>query len=174
MNCPNCGKEILDEDATFCTECGKTLETQTKSSDLVLAAAILTIIAAAFSAGFGYIAIQQYNYLAVIYFPYYYNLQVPPEFLGFLIFGIPSIIASAFAIAGAIFMLKRKFIIVSMLGVILPLVSVVVTYVTIVKNDLLDSMIGFGLDAMLFAEIVIIIFAVVSAILVFKSRDEFA
>ena len=169
MDCPNCGEEILDEEATFCTKCGTPLETQPKSSDLVLAAAILTIIAAAFTAGMGYGAIYQYNYWSTSLTP-----PIPPEVLGFLIFGIPSIIASAFAIAGAIFMLKRKYIILSMLGVILPLVSVVVTYVTIYQNELITPMTGLGFTGtLLLSQISIIIFSILSAILVYKSKDEF-
>ena len=174
LNCPNCGKEILDEDATFCPKCGNTLETQSKGSDLVLAAAILTIIGAAFSAGLGYIAIYRYNYLVFTYFPSQ-GIPVPPEVLGFLIFGIPSIIASAFAIAGATFMLKRKFITLSMLGIILQLVSVVVTYITIYQNNLLDPITALGFTGtLLLSQISIIIFSILSTILVYKSRDEFA
>lgn len=173
MNCPNCGEEILDEDATFCTKCGSSLETQTKSSDMVLAAAILTIIAAALSAGFGCVAIYYYDYLVGTYFPSQ-GLPVAPEVLGFLIFAIPSIIASAFAIAGATFMLKRKYIILSMLGVILPLVSVIVTFVTIYQNDLLTPITGLGfIDTLLLSEIALIIFSILGAIILYKSRDEF-
>lgn len=173
MNCPNCGKEILYEDATFCPKCGESLapedEIQQKRTDLVLAAAILTIIAAAFSAGLGYIALYQYNYWFSIY-----GSSSPPQILGFLIFGIVDIIASAFAIAGATFMLKRKFIILSMLGVILLLVSAVVTYITIDQNDLLEPMTALGFtDTMLFSEVSIIIFAILSGILVLKSKTEF-
>ena len=169
MNCPNCGKEILHEDATFCPYCGYSLELKPKRSDLVLAAGILTIIAAAFTAGLGYSAIYQYNYWFTSLTP-----PLPPEVLGFLIFGIPNIIASAFAIAGAAFMLKRKYIILSMLGVILPLVSVVVTYVTIYQNDLITPMTGLGFTGtLLLSQISIIIFSILSAILVYKSKDEF-
>jgi len=174
LNCPNCGKEILDEDASFCPKCGESLEPademQQKRADLVLASAILTIIAAAFSAGLGYIALYQYNYWFSIY-----GSSSPPQILGFLIFGIVNIVASAFAIAGAAFMLKRKFIILSMLGVILLLVSAFVTYITIYQNDLLEPITVLGFTGTIFlSEISMIIFSILSGILVFKSRDEFA
>ena len=162
MKCPNCDKEILDEDATFCPKCGNPLETQSKRSDLVLAAAILTIIAAAFSAGLGYVALYNYNYWVTTY-----GSSAPSQIAGFLIFGIVNIITSAIAIAGATFMLKRKFIILSMLGAILPLVSAIVTYVTVNQYQL-----GFT-ETMLISEISIIIFSILSGILVFKSKDEF-
>jgi hypothetical protein len=167
LNCPNCGEEILGEDATFCPKCGNPLETQSKRSDLVLAAAILTIIAAAFSAGLGYSAIYQYTQYTAYYGP-------EAEFLGFLIFGIPDIIASAVAIAGAILMLKRKFIIFSMLGAIIPLVSTVVTFMTIYLYMSLAARAALFTETMLLSELSIIIFAILSGILVLTSKKEFA
>ncbi|TSA55935.1 zinc ribbon domain-containing protein, partial [bacterium] len=127
MNCPNCGEEILDEDATFCPKCGEPLEPedemQQEGTDLVLAAGIFTIIAATFSSCLGYISIYQYVSLLS-----YYGHDL---LQGFLILGVFGIVASAFGLAGGVFMLKRKRIKVSMLGVILLLASVVVTYITI-------------------------------------------
>lgn len=163
MKCPNCGKEILDEDATFCPKCGSSLEIQSKESkgsDLVLAAAILTIVAAAFSAGLGYGAIDQYTSVV----SYYSSLgsTVPPEYLGYLTVGILTIVAGAVAIAGAILMLKRKLIIISILGAIIPLVTVFAPYIVIEAYQ-------YGI-----VEISIIIFTILSGIFVVTSRKEFA
>jgi len=159
LNCPNCGKEILDEDATFCPKCGKPLEMQQKGSDLVLAAAILTIVAAAFSAGLGYGTIDQYTSAA----SYFSSIgsTLPPEYLRYLIVGILTIIAGAIAIAGAILMLKRKLIIISILGAIIPLVTVFAPYIIAQPYQ-------YGI-----VEISIIIFAILSGIFVVTSRDEF-
>jgi predicted nucleic acid-binding Zn ribbon protein len=111
LNCPNCGKEILDEDATFCPKCGEPLEPedemQQELTDLVLASGILTIISAAFSSGVGYIALYQYMSLLS-----YYGHDL---LQGFLILGVFGIVASAFGLVGGVFMLKRKRIKVSML-----------------------------------------------------------
>ena len=163
MNCPNCGKEILDEDASFCPKCGEPLEPedemQQKRTDLVLAASILSIIAAAFSSGLGYIAIYQY----VSLLSYYGHSLLQ----GFLILGVFGIVASAFGLAGGIFMLKRKRIKVSMLGVILLLVSVFVSYITIQHYQY-----GFT-DILLFSEISILIFSILSGALIFTSKSEF-
>ena len=163
MNCPNCGKEILDEDASFCPKCGESLapedEIQQKRTDLVLAAGMLTIISAAFSSGLGYIAL--YQYISLMSFYGHSLLQ------GFLILGVFGIVASAFGLAGGIFMLKRKLIKVSMLGVILLVVSVVVTYITIQHYQY-----GFT-EIILLSEISIIMFSILSAIFVFTSKDEF-
>ena len=173
MNCPNCDKEILDEDAPFCPKCGKSLtpegeieqnalDVQQKRTDLVLAAAILSIISATFIASLGYIGIYQYNTLLA-----YYGSSMASEFLGFLIFGVIGIIASVFALAGGIFMLKRKRFILSTLGFILPLVSVVSTYITIQQYNY-----GFT-DILLFIEITAFILSIMSGILIFTSKSEF-
>ena len=164
MNCPNCGKEILDEDASFCPKCGESLEpideTKQKRTDLVLAAAILSIIAAAFSAGLGYISVYQYVTLVS-----YYGSSI---LLGFLILGILGIVASAFGLAGGMFMLKRKRFKVSILGVILLLVSVVGNYITLQHYQY-----GFT-EIMLLSQISIIIFSILSGVFIFTSKTEFA
>jgi predicted nucleic acid-binding Zn ribbon protein len=167
LNCPNCGKEIPYEDATFCPKCGEPLtpedEVQQKRTDLVLAAAMLTIIAAAFVASLGYIGIYQYTTLLS-----YYGSAMASELFGFLIFGVDGIIVSAFALAGGIFMLKRKWFIFSMLGAIFPLVSVFVTYISIQHYNY-----GFT-DILLFTEISATIFSIMSILLIFASKPEFA
>jgi predicted nucleic acid-binding Zn ribbon protein len=164
LNCPNCGKEILDEDASFCPKCGEPLapedEIEQNLTDLVLAAGILTIIAAAFSSGLGYIAIYQYTSLLS-----YYGHSL---LQGFLILGVFGIVASAFGLVGGVFMLQRKRIKVSMLGVILLLASVFVTYINIQQYQY-----GFT-DILLFSEIAIFIFSILSGVLVFTSKTEFA
>jgi len=163
LNCPNCGKEILDEDATFCPKCGEPLEPEDEmlqeGTDLVLAAGILTIISAAFSSGLGYITIYQYTSLLS-----YYGHDL---LQGFLILGVFGIVASAFGLAGGVFMLQRKRIKVSMLGIILLLASVFVTYITIQQYQY-----GFT-DILLFSEIAIFIFSILSGVLVFTSKTEF-
>jgi predicted nucleic acid-binding Zn ribbon protein len=161
--CPNCGKEIADEDPVFCPKCGKSLTTedemQQRSTDLVLAAGILSLISAAFSSGLGYIAIYQYISLLS-----YYGNDV---LQGFLIMGAFGIVASAFGLAGGIFMLKRKRIKLSMLGIILLVASVIVNYVIIQYYQY-----GFS-DILLFAEISIFILSIWSGALVFTSKAEF-
>jgi len=170
LSCPNCGKEILDEDSPFCPNCGKSLasdgdsiqnafEVQQKSTDLVLAAAILTIVASAFSAGLGYIGVYQYTSLVA-----YYDSSI---LTGFLILAAVGLTVSAFAIFGGIFMLKRKYIKVSVLGVALLLVSVVANYVTLQHYNY-----GFS-DIIVMSEIAILILSVLSGVFVATSKAEF-
>ena len=166
MICPNCSKEITDEDTFFCPKCGKSLtdeskvgETQSKITDLVLAAGILSLISATFSSGLGYIAIYQYISLL----SYYGNNLLQ----GFLIMGCFGIVASAFGLAGGILMLKRKRIKLSILGITLLVVSVFLNYVIIQYYQY-----GFS-DILLFAEISIFILSIWSGALVFTSKAEF-
>ena len=170
MNCPNCDKEITDEDATFCPKCGKSLapedetqqdsmDMQQKSTDLVLAAGILSLVSAAFSSGLGYIAIYQYMSLLS-----YYGHEL---LQGFLIMGIFGTAAAAFGLAGGIFMLKRNRIKLSMLGIILMVASVFVNYIAIQHYQY-----GFT-DILLFSEITIFVLSILSGALVFSSKTEF-
>ena len=173
MKCPNCSEEISDEEATFCPNCGSPLELQPQPqhSDYVLASAILTLIATVFSVGPVSTGIYQYYYWVSTFG----SSSIPQQVIGFLFFGIFSIVAIAFAIAAVVFILKRKFIIFSMLGAIFPLVSAVVTFVIIYLKELFEplAMLGFT-DTMLFSEVSMSMLAILSAILLFKSRDEFA
>ena len=166
MICPNCGKEITDEDTVFCPKCGKSLtdegeigEIQIKSTDLVLAAGIISVISATFSSGLGYIAIYQYISLL----SYYGNDLLQ----GFLFMGAFGMVASAFGLVGGIFVLKRRRIRLSMLGIILLVVSVFVNYLIIQYYQY-----GFS-DILLFAEISIFILSIWSGALVFTSKAEF-
>lgn len=135
------------------------IDVQQKSTDLVLAAGILTLISAAFSSGLGYIAVYQYMSLLS-----YYGHDV---LQGFLFMGIFGIVASAFGLAGGLFMLKRKRMNFSMLGVILLVASVFANYVIIQYYQY-----GFS-DVLLFSEISTFILSIWSGVLVFSSKAEF-
>jgi hypothetical protein len=141
---------------------------QTPHIDLVSVASVLTIIAAAFSVGLGYNAIYQYTQ----YITFYPDAQA--EFLGLLIFGIPDIIASAIALAGTIFMLKRRSVIFSVLGAIIPVVSAAVTFMTIYLYMSSAAQAALITETVLLAEISIIMFSIISVVLVLKSKSEFA
>lgn len=167
--CPYCDTEIVDEDATFCSNCGKSLasegeqqcepfQVQEKQSDLMLVAAVLTIIAATLSAGLGYIGLYRY-----VSFVDYYDFSI---LLGFLIMAAIDFFVSAFAMAGSIFILKRKRIKFSMIGVALLLVSVVVNYMIIQYYQY-----GFT-DIIVMSEVAILIFSILSGVIV-TTKAEF-
>lgn len=164
LNCPHCGEEVPYEDVRFCPKCGKSLDLQQKRTDLVLAAAMLTIISAAFSAGLGYLAFDRY----IGFFGYNFSVV-----LGFLIVAVISTVVSAFAIAGGIFMLKRKHINFSMLGTILLLVSAVGNYITLQYYRRQYSLQYGFMEIALFSAILILIFSILSGIFITASKAEF-
>lgn len=173
MNCPYCGSEIVDDDATFCPKCGKSLVSedemqnsmiiQQKRGESVLVATMLTIISAIFVASTGYIGVYQYQALLD-----YYGSSLASEFLGFLIFGVVDILCAVFAVVGATFMLKRKRLKISILAVVLLVVSVFVTCITVIQYQY-----GFT-DNLLFSEVSVFLFSILSGILIFTSKAEFA
>jgi hypothetical protein len=163
LNCPNCDKEILAEDTTFCPQCGESLETkkemQQNQTDLVLAAALLTIVASSFSSGLGGVSLYQYVSLLS-----YYEQSLLE---GFLILGVTGIIVSAVGLVGGIFMLKRKSFKISMLGVIVLVFSVIGNYIIIQHYQY-----GFT-DLLLLSIIAILMLSILSGVLVFTSKNEF-
>ncbi len=176
MNCPYCDNEIVSEDATFCPKCEKSLapeeemqqesiEVQQKQPELVLVAAMLTIIAAAFTASMGYLGVDQY--ITVVSNLSMYPGSTASELLGFLIFGILRLITSALALTGSIFMLQRKQFKISMIGAILPLVSVFGTYIIIQQYN-------YGYISILqITEPPVLIMTIMSIMMLFKSKAEF-
>ncbi|MBN1784627.1 MAG: zinc ribbon domain-containing protein [Candidatus Bathyarchaeota archaeon] len=173
MNCPHCGSELESEDVTFCPNCGESLtaedktqqevvETPLKQTDLKLAAAIFTMISATFVASLGYLGV--YQYFALID---YYGPSIASDVVGFLIFGVDGLIAAAFALAGAFFILKKKLFIFSMIGTIFPLASVFVTFLCIQQYNY-----GFT-DILIFAEVATAMLSVMSILLNFVSKKEY-
>lgn len=126
------------------------------------AAALLTIIAAAFMASIGYTGLYQYQALLGVY-----GSIIASDLLGFLIFGIIDLLCAVFAIAGALFMLKRKHLKISILGVIFLLASVFITYITIIQYQY-----SF-VDILLFSEVSVFILSILSGALIISAKNEF-
>jgi hypothetical protein len=166
LNCPHCGEEVPYENVKFCPNCGKSLEVKKqKSTDLVLAAAILTIISAAFSAGLGALAFDRY-----ISYAFAAEAYTFAALAGFLVVGIFSIVGTVFGIIAGLFMLQRKKINFSMLGVILLVVSAFGDYIILYLYGYVQY--GFT-EIALFCEIVILILSILSAMFLTKTKAEF-
>jgi len=113
----------------------------------------------------GYLAFDRY---ATFVFDYSFSIV-----LGFLLVGILSIVVSAFAIVAGIFMLKRKYVNVSMLGVILLLISAFGNYITLHYYRLQYSQQYGFMEIALFCEITILIFSILSGMFIAASKSEF-
>jgi hypothetical protein len=164
LKCAKCGKEILDEESSFCAYCGTPFDSKVKSSDLATGAGILATIAATFSGAIGTIGIV--NYQSSV--PYYASLGYDTStYIGFLFFGVFALISSVFGVAGGILALTRKRFKFSVLGILLVLASALFTFIVIERYQ-------FGYtDVIILSEISIVVFSLASAILVIKSKNEF-
>ena len=176
--CPNCGKELVDDGPAFCPRCGKPLakvgddacsnsvQAQKQQSDLVFAAAILTLISATLVASMGYIGLYQYTSLV----DYFGSTVVPSDFDGFFIFGVVCIFGAMSALAGGMFMLKRTNFKVSMLGIVSLIISVIVTYAFTPTYSY-----SFDVRAILmFSEVIVFMCAIISGLFVSSSNAEFS
>lgn len=116
MNCPNCGKEILDEQATYCPYCAKPLippapaAKTMKRTGFPIAAGILTILAACVSFIIGFL----FGFTGII---------------AFLILGILDILAFAFGLTGGMFSLERTHFPLVIFGISFLLSSMVVSII---------------------------------------------
>ena len=162
--CPKCGKSLTSEDEP---EQNSMIMSQ-KQTDLVPVAAVLTIISAVFMAGIGYIGVYQHqSLLDLISSPEYFGPILISDLFGFLFFGVIDIICAGFALVGGVFILKRKHLKISVLGVIFLVAAVLLTRITVMQYPY-----GFT-DIMLFSEASVLILSILSGALISNSKAEF-
>ena len=118
LYCPNCGKEVLNEDAIFCPYCSKPLRSAKKQSGFPTTAGILAIIAACITIVIG---IFEFLNFASDY-PYNYRYYIPYIFDNLFV-GIWSTICFAVGLSAAIYSIKRKRFVLSIIGSSLLLVT---------------------------------------------------
>ncbi len=175
--CPNCGKEVIDNENVICPDCGKplvqtevdhsstSLQMQPKQPDLVFGAAILTLISATFVASVGYLGLYQYASLI----DYFGSTMLPSDLEGFLIFGVVCLVVSVVAMASGMFMLKRNNFKFSILGLVALIISVFVTYIFTPSYSY-----SFDVKAiLLFSEVTVFIFSIISGLFISSSNTEF-
>lgn len=164
LNCVKCGKEIVDENSSFCAYCGNPFDSKKDKTELLVGAAILLIIAATFTAVIGVIGLV--NYQATMA----YINQVGGDasiYLGFLIFGIINLIAFIPGLMGGLFVLFKKRQKFSLISAIIVLSSALATILVIEYYAY-----GYA-DSVLFSQISIIVFSFLSIFLIKKSKTEF-
>ncbi|MDG6222979.1 MAG: hypothetical protein IAX21_01120 [Candidatus Bathyarchaeota archaeon] len=178
MICPNCGKDVIIDENEVCPDCSKfvltendekqsnSVQLQHKQPDLVFAAAILTLISAAFIASVGYVGLYQYASLV----DYFGSTVLPSDLQGFLVFGAVSIICSICAMASGMFMLKKTNFKFSMIGILSLILAVFVIYV-------FTPSYSYSFDVrsiLMFAEVTVFLFAIISGLFVSSSNTEFS
>ena len=164
MKCAKCGKEILDEESSFCAYCGNPFDSKVKSADLTTGAGILATIAGTFSAAVGTIGIVTYHSSVSYYASLGYDIST---YMGFLLLGVFALISSVFGVAGGMLALTRKRFKFSVLGMLVMYASALFTLITVWYYQYNFS------EGILLSAISIAAFSIVSAVFVVKSKTEF-
>ncbi len=163
MNCTNCGKEIQDETSSFCAYCGAPLNSKPKK-ELTLAAGILALIAASFSAAIGTIGVVSYQAYTSYYASYGYDTSGAIGFLLLAAFAFP---AAAFGFAAGILTLTRKRLKLAITGIILMIASTIFTLIVTWYYNY-----GYT-EGILLATVPTGALSIISAIFIIKSKTEF-
>jgi len=181
LRCPNCGKEILDEQAVYCPYCAKPIATSipsyahpfpsppapyitpVKRSGFPIASGVLAIIAACISDIFGIFGIigsfQSYYY----YYGYHYIVDYRLLFTG--IFGL---LGFALGLTGGICALRRKNFAMAIVGVCFILMS---SLFTVSLGSVYAT--SYSLVGVFFFGLPTLILAIISLIFVAISKNEF-
>jgi len=160
LNCPNCGKEIKDEDAVYCPYCKKLLKyIPSKKTGLPIAGGILIILASCITFFISLLEIIASSGTLGIYssLPLFETL-----FLG--IFGI---IIFALGLTGGIMALTRKNFTLSIVGICF---SIVEGFMIIIAGGTAENN---GLMGGLLLGLPIIVLSILGLIFVTISKAEF-
>lgn len=123
LDCPNCGKEIPNENAVYCPNCRREhVRLTQKSTSLPVVLGILSIIAASISVSFGVLGMLAYA--TSVSYPYYYS--TPPAY-HWLSAGIFSMVAFAFGLAGGVSSLRKRRLKAHMIGTGFTLASGIIS-----------------------------------------------
>ena len=175
LNCAECGKEIVDESSSFCAYCGNSFDLKKSNRELLSTAAILLIISSVFALVFGAIGILNFQAAPASYAAnaqYYASINVTEAdfmatYLGFLFFGVTNVIAFIPGFLGGISTLFKKSYKISLITSIVVLFSSIVTFIIIQYYAY-----GYS-DSVLFSEIPMLIFSILSIFLITKAKKEF-
>ena len=161
MNCPNCAKEIKDEDSVYCPYCRRFLrEMPFKTTGLPIAGGILAILASCITCFIAVSVIAAFLGNLSIY------LSVPP-FYGMIFLGMFGIVAFALGLAGGITSLTRKNFAPSIVGICFSILQGFI--IVIVSGTVGDS----ALRAGFLLGLPIIALSILGLIFVAISKAEF-
>jgi hypothetical protein len=173
LHCPNCGKEILDENAVSCPYCSKPLAVPAhqakgiRSTSFPTAASVAIIMAATIAALYGLIGILNIV-LELGRAGSHINLSFEILFMGF--FGV---VAFVFGLVAAIFTLKRRHFALSMLGVGLLLFFGIGIVTIGIWGMQLAGVLGMNWIAVLIEVLLMVVPSLLGVIFLRLSKDEF-
>ena len=160
MNCPNCGEQIKDENALFCSYCANRLNFAKKRSGFQITAGVLTIIGACISISVGLIGIVPFVFLFRTFLAYGSMSYI-------LVMGVFCVFAFAFGLMSSIFTLRRTHFKLSIIGASLVLASgfVIITSFGELGSSALVSGLVFGIP--------VVVLSLLGLIFAAISRTEF-
>jgi hypothetical protein len=164
LNCAKCGKEIQDKESNYCAYCGNPFDPKSKSVDLATEAGILASVAATFSGAVGIIGVLTYQSSVAYYSSMSYDTS---SYIGFLLLGILGVISAVFGITGGTLSLLKKRFNISIFGILFVLAAALFSLIVITQYQY-----GYT-DTIILSETSIVVFSILSAILVFKSKSAF-
>jgi hypothetical protein len=174
LHCPNCGKEILDENAVSCPYCGKPLTVPAhqakaiRSTSLPTAASVAIIMAATISALYGLLGTLNIV-LELGRIGSNINLSFEILFQGF--FGV---LAFAFGLVAAIFTLKRRHFALSMFGTgVLLFFGMGFVIIEIWAMQRAGVLYGVNWIAVLINGLPVVVLSLLGVIFLGLSKDEF-
>jgi hypothetical protein len=163
-SCAKCGKEILDEESSFCAYCGTHFDSKLLGSGLTTGAGILAIVAATFSIVVGVLGIMYYQ----SYIAYYASYSMDSSgSIGFLFFLSFAFVSSGFGFSGGMLALAKKRFKFSVIGIILMFASALFTFLTLWQYQY-----GYP-EGILIPGISIAVFSLISTLFVLRSKSEF-
>jgi len=157
LHCPNCGKEIKDEDALYCPYCSKKIEEiSLKRTGFPIAGGILAIIGACISIflGVGGIIISWHRY-------FYEGIGYP-----FLFLGLVGVLAFVFGAIGGITALKRKDFVLSVIGACFLLFQSIVTILAFGSEHVWEGALVYGTP--------MLVLSILSLVFIVVSKEEFS
>ena len=175
MECSKCGKEIIDENSSFCAYCGNPFDSVEQKVKLANSSATFLVFSSVFSLVLGVIGLLNYlaapaNYAANA--QYYASIGLTEadflaNYLGFLFFGILNVAVFVPGFIGGTSALFKK-------NYKLSLTSAIIVFCASLGSLIIIWFYGYGYsDIVLFSEIPILIFSILSTYLLIKSKPEF-
>jgi ABC-type branched-subunit amino acid transport system permease subunit len=157
LHCPNCGKEIKDEDALYCPYCSRRIEEASlKRTGFPVAGGILAIIGSCLSnfLGVGGIAISWHA-------NFYVGIDYP-----FLFLGLVGVLAFLFGAIGGIMALRRKDFALSVIGACFLLFHSIVTILSFGSVHLWEGGLVYGTP--------LLVLSILSLVFIAISKKEFS
>jgi hypothetical protein len=165
----------MDETSNYCAYCGNPFDSKEQKVNLSNSSATFLILSSVFTLVFGIIGLLNYQAGPASYAAnaqYYSSIGVTEadflaSYLGFLFFGILNVAAFVPGFIGGTSTLFKK-------SYRLSLITAIIVFCASIASFIIIWYYGYGYsDIVLFSEIPIIVFSILSIFLILKSKQDF-